>query len=318
MTDLYVCRIGFGCSGIGGFDYGSTDDRDSIAAVHCALEQGVNLFDTADIYGLGHSEEVLGRALKGRTETAYIATKVGVRWADGGGSYRDLSPAWVVSALEASLKRLQTDCIALYQLHWPDPATPIGDTLAALEKCRQAGKIRYLGCCNLSLAELETAQQYACLDSLQVSYNLADRAHKSTMQAAQERFNMGVLTYNALAQGLFSGKYTVDTVFQGSDLRRRSAFFQGDKREAAMACLTRLTEVALRIGRTPLQVALRWALDFGPVTCALTGIKHAWQVQDNIAALGWRLSEADRDYLDAALAPEQTMPDQEQDRLVCA
>lgn len=149
-TDLHVSRVGFGCAVMGGWDYGAADDNESISAVHAALDQGINFFDTADVYGLGHAEEVLGRALRDQGDDVVVATKFGVRWDAQGRTVRDCSPGWVVRALEDSLRRLGRERISLYQIHWPDPTVPIEDTMEALERCRAQGKIQHIGCCNFS------------------------------------------------------------------------------------------------------------------------------------------------------------------------
>ena len=290
-TGLRLSRVGLGCAAIGGADYGPTDDRESIAAVRAALDVGVNYFDTADIYGLGHSEEILGRALGPRARDVVIATKVGVRWV-GGRTTRDLSPAWVVEALEGSLRRLGVDCIPLYQIHWPDPATPIEETMAALERCREAGKVLHLGCCNFPIDLVEQAQRVGRLESAQLPLSLGQREWEPVARACDSGFGMSVLCYNPLAQGLFGGKYTRDTVFDQQDLRSRSALFHGQQLEANLAILDRLVSVAARLGRSPAQVAIRWVIERPGVACAIAGARRASQVMDNVAASGWRLDEA--------------------------
>src|SRR5947207_3407434 len=150
FTDLEVSRVGFGGWAISGHGWGPVDDRESAAAVQRALDLGINLFDTADVYGFGHSEEVLASALGDERRHAVIATKFGVTWDARGRVSRDVSPPRVVAALEASLRRLRLDCIPLYQVHWPDGATPVAATMEALRRCQEAGKVRWIGCCNFS------------------------------------------------------------------------------------------------------------------------------------------------------------------------
>ncbi len=299
-TGLRVSRIGFGCAAMGGYDYGAADERASVRAVHRALELGITLFDTADVYGFGHAEEVLGRALEGRADEVVVATKVGVRWDASGRTRRDLSPGYVVEAVEASLERLRMERIDLLQLHWPDPATPLEDTLAAVERLREAGKVLHAGCCNFSAAQVERGQRAARLDSLQVPYSLAERHHEPAVHAASARHGMAVMAYNALAQGLFTGRYGRDSVFAGTDLRRRSPLFRGEALERNLTILDRLREVAVGRGRTPAQVAVRWLLDAPGVSCVLTGIRTARQAEENAAAAGWSLDEDERAYLEGA------------------
>jgi len=296
-TGIAIGRVGFGCAAIGGYDYGAADDRESLAAAQAALDAGVTFFDTADVYGLGHAEEVLGRALAGRVSDVVVATKVGVRWDASGRTTRDLSPAWVVEALEGSLKRLGVDCIPLYQLHWPDPATPLAETLAALERCREAGKIRHLGCCNFPLELVEAAQASGRLESVQVPLSLAQGEWVSAASACVSRWGMSVLCYNSLAQGLFGGRYHGSTTFSSDDLRSRSTLFQGGQKEHNLAILERVRVVAARLDRSPAEVAIRWVLDQPSVTCAIAGARRAEQVQQNVRAAGWRLTAADAHYL---------------------
>ncbi|HET7459894.1 MAG TPA: aldo/keto reductase [Longimicrobium sp.] len=299
-SGLEVSRVGFGCAAIGGHDYGAVDDATSIAAVHRALELGVTFFDTADVYGLGHAEEVLRQALEGRGDGAVVATKVGVRWNERGAVARDLSPAWIARAVEGSLRRLGVEQIHLLQLHWPDPATPLEATLEAVAGLVEAGKVLHLGVCNFTLEMVERAQGLMRVESLQVPYNLADREHEATLRACAERHGMLVMTYNSLAQGLFTGKYDSRSEFAGTDLRQRSALFQGERLERNLRMLGALRQVAARRGTTPAQTAVRWLLDQPGVGCVLTGIKTPRQAEENAAAAGWRLDDDDLALLAAA------------------
>ncbi|HEX6750219.1 MAG TPA: aldo/keto reductase [Longimicrobium sp.] len=299
-TGVRVSRIGFGCAAMGGYDYGAADDRASIGAVHRALELGISLFDTADVYGLGHAEEVLGRALAGRRDEAVVATKVGVRWDASGRTRRDLSPGYVAQAVEASLRRLRMERIDLLQLHWPDPETPLEDTLGAAERLREAGKVAVLGCCNFDAALVERGQRAARLESLQLPYSLAERGHEAVIHLAAHGHGMAVMTYNALAQGLFTGKYGRGSAFEGTDLRQRSPLFRGEALERNLATLDRLREVAAAHGKTPAQTAVRWLLDAPGVAVVLTGVRTARQAEENAAATGWSLSDDERAYLEGA------------------
>lgn len=284
-SGLSVSRIAFGCAAIGGYDYGGADDATSVRAVRAALDAGVTLFDTADVYGFGHAETILGRALGEDRHRVAIATKCGVRWEHGGRTTRDSSPAYVTSAVEASLRRLGVDCITLLQLHWPDPSTPIADTLQALERCREAGKVRFLGCCNFESGEVDEAQRHGRLESLQVPLALGQREWEACARSCAERHGMAVLCYNTLAQGLFSGKFTPVTTFPPGDLRSRSALFTGERRATNFALLERLRDAASREGRTPAQMAVRWVLEQPGVTSAVVGARSPEQVEENVAAV---------------------------------
>jgi len=298
LTDLRISRIGMGCAVIGGYDYGKADDRESVAAIQRALELGVNFFDTADVYGFGHAEEILAQGLGPHRHEAVIATKVGVAWNEEGKTSRDLSAKRVVQALEASLRRLKLDCIPVYQIHWPDPKTPIAETLEALRKCQEAGKIRHIGCSNFPADLVDQAQACCRVESIQMPYSLAERGAWQTIRHCHEQYNMAVLTYSPLAQGLFSGKYGRGSQFEGTDLRKRSHLFQGDRFESNLALLERLKQVGERHGRTPAQAAIHWILEEPAVTCVLTGVKEPAEIEENAGALGWSFSPADKAILD--------------------
>lgn len=296
-TTYLVSRVGFGCAAMGGYDYGPVDDADSIRAVHRALELGINLFDVADVYGFGHAERILGRALGVRASEVVVATKVGVRWDEAGRTRRDLSPHWVAAAVDGCLRRLGVSHIPLCQMHWPDPATPIEATLSALARCIEQGKLGAVGCCNFSLEQLSEARRLLPIVSLQVSHNVADRANERAMREAMTTMGVSVLTYNSLGQGLLTGRYGERSKFAGTDHRSRSAYFAAARRTEILGYVTRAREVAASRGKTVSQVALRWSLDSGAVTAALTGIKNASQAEENAGALGWCLTPRERAYL---------------------
>lgn len=298
---LEVSRVGLGCAPMSGYDYGAVDDADSIRAIRRALDLGITLFDTADVYGLGRVEEILAKGLGDRRHDVVVATKVGVRWNDSGATRRDLSPAWIVRALEDSLRRLRLDSIPLYQIHWPDPDTPLNDTLETLVRCREQGKIQHLGCCNFDAALLKTTLGLCRLESLQIPYSLAEREAEGLFAATRDH-GLGVLTYNTLAHGLLSGKYLRDSVFTGTDLRTRSPLFRGERLERNFELLARVQDAADRLDRLPVQVAIRWVLDNPAVTSALAGAKHPGQVEGNAGACGWNLPPVEKRRLDEAIA----------------
>ena len=294
-----VSRIGFGCAAIGGYDYGQVKDRDSIAAIQAALSNGVNFFDTADIYGIGHSETVLGQALGASRTEAIIATKVGVRYDEATKqTRRDLSPEWIEKAVEKSLKRLGIDCIPLYQIHWPDPDTPIDATLEKLSRCQEAGKVRYIGCCNFNLNEIETIQNHGRIESLQVPFSLVEREYDETINACTENYNMSIISYNPLAQGLLTGKFGKETRFTGSDLRRRSTLFQGETFVKNLNIAEHLRTLSRQYKRTPAQLAIRWIIQSLSTGVVCAGMKTIAQVEDNTSVFGWNLTAEDMTYLE--------------------
>jgi aryl-alcohol dehydrogenase-like predicted oxidoreductase len=299
ITDFAVSRIGFGCWAMGGHGYGVVDDNDSISAVEKALDLGVNFFDTADIYGFGHSERILSKALGNRRHDVVIATKFGVYWNEQGQFYKDISPSWAVKALEGSLRRLQVDCIPLYQIHWYDGKTPIEATMEILSRCRDAGKIRYIGCSNLPLALIDAARKIDCLISIQSQFNVTQRQNEDLLRDCFVARNMGVLVYGVLARGLFSGKYDSKSQFGENDTRAVDENFQGEKLTRNLLLVKELQKLGVFYEKSAAQIAMRWTLDSPFVTSALVGMKNVDQLVENIGALGWRLEEGDCKFLDS-------------------
>jgi aryl-alcohol dehydrogenase-like predicted oxidoreductase len=293
QTELEISRVGFGCWTMGGSRWGKVDDRDSIAAVHQALDLGVNFFDTADVYGFGHSEEILSQALGSRRHQVVIATKFGVSWDKEGNTSRDCSPKRLVAALEGSLRRLKLDCIPLYQIHWPDWKTPIGAVMEALKECQRAGKIRYIGCANFSPDIIREAQKTARLESLQMPYNILERDIEEEVLPFCRDEEIAVLAYQPLAHGLLSGKYAYGARFGEDDFRSGDRNFQGETFKRNLKLVERLKQVAARHGKSPGQVAIRWILDNPAVTSAITGIRNPEQIAENVGAMDWRLSAED-------------------------
>lgn len=297
-TGTLVSRIGFGCAAMGGYDYGVADDLQSRAAVRAAIEAGITMFDTADVYGLGRAETVLGQALRDAgARDVVVATKGGVRWDTRGRTVRDSSVAWIAEAVDGSLRRLGIERITLYQLHWPDPGTPLDETLGFLERCQFEGKIAHVGLCNMDAREVSSAQRRLRVESLQLPLSLAEPQALPTLSGVSERHGMLTLTYSSLAHGLFSGKFDRHATFSGTDLRSRSPLFRGPQLEANLAIIDRLRAVAERHSRTCAEVAVRWVLEQPGVGVALTGIRTAAQARENAAAADWTLPPADMLYL---------------------
>jgi aryl-alcohol dehydrogenase-like predicted oxidoreductase len=292
-TDLEVSKIGFGCWAIGGYNYDGVDDRDSVAAIHKALDLGINLFDTADVYGFGYSEKILSRGLGSLRDKVIIATKFGVAWDENNNTYRDCSGKRVIEALEGSLRRLKIACIPLYQIHCYDDSTPISETMESLEKCRKAGKIRHVGCSNFSFDLTLEANKVQKLESIQLLYSFAKRHLETDMQRCFEELKMGTVAYGVLGRGLFSGKYNLKAEFGKYDSRSRDENFHGEKLRKNLELVSVLRKIGMKYGKTPSQVAIRWVLDNPYMTCALTGIKRPEQIVENVGAVGWKLLKED-------------------------
>ncbi len=302
-----VSRIGLGTWAIGGWMWGGADDERSVTTIRTALERGINLIDTAPVYGFGHSEEVVGKALEGVRDQAVIATKVALDWSDGG-PRRNATPARIRQEIEDSLRRLRTDRIDLYQVHWPDPLVPIEETAAELEKLRQEGKILAIGVSNYSTEQMEAFRRVAPLASVQPPYNLFERAIEADVLPYARDRGLVVLGYGALCRGLLSGRMHSGTTFDGDDLRKSDPKFKAPRFAQYLAAVEALKALAQeRHGKSVLALAIRWVLDQGP-TIALWGARRPDQLDGIDEAFGWNLSPQDLQDIDDLLAEHITDP----------
>ncbi len=302
-----VSRIGLGTWAIGGWMWGGADDDRSVTTIRSALERGINLIDTAPVYGFGHSEEVVGKALEGVRDQAVIATKVALDWSEGG-PRRNSTPARIRQEIEDSLRRLRTDRIDLYQVHWPDPLVPIEETAAELEKLRQEGKILAIGVSNYSTEQMDAFRKAAPLASVQPPYNLFERAIEADVLPYARNNDLVVLGYGALCRGLLSGRMNSSTTFDGDDLRKSDPKFQAPRFEQYLSAVEALKALAQeRHGKSVLALAIRWVLDQGP-TIALWGARRPDQLDGIEDAFGWSLSPEDLKDIDALLAEHITDP----------
>jgi len=296
LTNLKVSCLGFGGCPIGAHGWGKVKDKDSVNAIRKAVDLGINFFDTADTYGLGHSEEILAMALGENRKKVVIATKGGVVWDPVvKKSHYDLSPQHLRTAVEHSLRRLKIDCLPLYQLHYPDPQTPIGETVQALEILKKEGKIQYIGFSNFSAESITEAQKYGRFESSQTSYNLIDRSAEKTLFSVCRQLKMSVLVYGPLAQGLLSGKYTADNHFGPDDRRSRAVYknFHDQRLKANLVIIEELKKIAQKYQKTCAQIALRWILDNPLITTVIVGAKTPQQIQENCNTLDWTLAPED-------------------------
>ena len=301
-SGLITSRIGLGTWAIGGWMWGGADEAQSIATIRAAVERGVTLIDTAPAYGFGDAEEIVGKALAegGLRDKVQIATKVGLAWSHGS-VYRDSHPVRIRHEVEESLRRLRTDVIDLYQVHWPDFDTPIEETAHALGELRRAGKIRAIGVSNYSPGQMNHFRTAARLDAVQPPYNLFEREIESGVLPYARRTGLTVLSYGALCRGLLSGRMTPQTRFEGDDLRRRDPKFQGARFTQYLAAVEALKALAReRFGKSVLALALRWVLDQGP-TIALWGARRPDQLGPLADIDGWQIDAASRQEIDAIL-----------------
>jgi aryl-alcohol dehydrogenase-like predicted oxidoreductase len=306
---LQTSRIGLGTWAIGGWQWGGTNEAASIATIRGAVERGITLIDTAPVYGFGLSEEIVGKALAegGLRDRVQIATKVGLAWQDGA-PYRDSRPARLRRELEDSLRRLRTDVIDLYQVHWPDLETPLQETARTLEDLRRQGKVRVIGVSNFSPTQMDAFRAVTPLATVQPPYNLFERASEADVLPYARRTGLTVLSYGALCRGLLSGRMNAATKFGGDDLRRVDPKFQGARFGQYLAAVDALAKLAReRFGRSVLALAVRWVLDQGP-TIALWGARRPEQLDPLTEIDGWHIDEASRGEIDAILARTVTDP----------
>ena len=285
-TDLNISRIGFGCWPIGGHGYGVVPENVAIRAIHKAMDEGINFFDTADVYGFGTSETILSKALGKKREEIVIATKFGVNWNDKGNTFKDSSKKRVFEAVEGSLKRLNIERIPIYQIHWHDDKTPIEETLDALEVCKKQGKIQHIGVSNFDYNLVKKSLAHTEIVSNQIPYNILDRTNEEDIVRYNNEMSIGVLVYRVLGRGLFSGKYDLNSEFGKNDTR---SDIDSEEYKKAIKLSLDLKQIAEKYDKTISQVAIRWVLDNENITSVLVGIKSEEQAIENAGACGWKI-----------------------------
>jgi aryl-alcohol dehydrogenase-like predicted oxidoreductase len=308
-TTLLVSRVALGTWAMGGWMWGGTDERESVATIRAALGQGINLIDTAPVYGFGVSEEIVGRAIAaaGLRSQAVIATKVGLEWRDGK-IYRNATRDRIMQEIEQSLRRLRTDYIDIYQVHWPDPLVPIEETAEAMRTLYDQGKIRAIGVSNFSVAQMERFRQVAPLHVLQPPYNLFERAIESDILPYCRANHIATLGYGALCRGLLSGRMRAETVFEGDDLRRVDPKFQQPRFAQYLEAVRQLDRFAQdNFLRRVIHLAVRWMLDQG-ISVALWGGRRPDQLRATLCVAGWSLDAASRATIDRILNKTITDP----------
>lgn len=295
-SGLSVTPIGYGAWGIGGPPFwAEKDESEAIRAIQAAVDAGINIIDTAPVYGFGRSEEIAGKALEGRRDGVVIATKCGLRWKKEalGGIYNDLGPASIWEEVESSLRRLKTDHIDLYQIHWPDPKTPLEQTMVALSLLKAQGKIGHIGVSNFDEAMMAQALEIAPVVSLQPPYNMLQRDIEDKILPLCREKNVGVLAYSPLASGVLSGKYDEKSTFDGWRAKGNMGVFRKDTFGPAMKKVQLLKDFAAGKGVSLAELAIRWVIDQPGVTCALAGMNTAAHVEANIKALNVELGESE-------------------------
>ena len=295
-SDLLITPIGFGAWAIGGsgweFGWGEQDDKQSVSAIHRALELGINWIDTAAVYGMGHSEKVVALALRTWSgPRPYVFTKCGLRWDEQGYVHRSLNAASIRQECEDSLRRLKVDVIDLYQVHWPTEELEEG--WSAMARLQKEGKVRWIGVSNFSVEELRRAQAIAPITSLQPPYSLVRREIEQEILPYGRSEKLGVIVYSPMASGLLTGAMTRERAdaLPMSDWRSRDIEFQEPKLSKNLALVERLREIGERHGRPPGQIAIAWTLRNPTVTGAIVGARNAKQVEGNVGAADLYLSD---------------------------
>jgi len=309
-TELKVSGIGFGCWEIGG-TYGRIDESQFQRAVARAIDNGVTCFDTAEAYGMGVSEDALARALGPRRREVVIATKFGVGYGEMP-NRRDSSRARVLDSIDNSLRRLKTDHVDIYLVHWPDPLTPLDETMSALDDIVRRGKVRDVGVSNFRLAQIEEAMALRRFDVVQYAWNMFDRRMQSEIFPYCATEQIGVMAYGSLAYGMLSGTFHAGMSFDENDWRSKGgnlgnlnlfrSLFGPEHFPRNLAAVEELKRVAAKYGKTLPQFALRWTLSNPVVGTALVGCRSPAEVIDNCGALSWEISGADTAEVDAILA----------------
>ena len=308
-TQLRVSRVALGTWAMGGWMWGGTDKREAVATIRAALDQGINLIDTAPVYGFGVSEEIVGQAVAaaGLRAQAVIATKVGLEWRDGK-VYRNATRERIFREIDESLRRLRSDYIDIYQVHWPDPLVPIEETAEAMRTLYDQGKIRAIGVSNFSVEQMERFRKVAPLHVLQPPYNLFERAIEGEILPYCRANNIATFGYGALCRGLLSGRMRPDTTFEGDDLRRLDPKFQPPRYAQYLTAVGQLDQLAQDFyQRRVIQLAVRWMLDQG-ISVALWGARHPDQLQAALGVAGWSLGAATRARIDRILSEAITDP----------
>ena len=314
VKGIKVSRVGLGTWAMGGQRWGGTDEKEAIETVQHAVDTGINLIDTAPVYGLGLSEEMIGKALlqEGRRSKAIIATKLGLAWDAEENITRDCSLNQMRKELEASLKRLRTDYIDIYQIHWPDPKVSFAETAELMNTFTKEGKILAIGVSNFSTSQMQEWMKYAPIHTVQPPLNLFERdAEKDIIPFALEN-NSSILAYGSLCRWLLSGKYSMNTTFGPGDMRGPDAEggdpkFNRENFPKYLSAVSELNDLAAKYGKTVAHLAVRWVLDKG-ITSALWGARKISQLNLFDGVSGWEISESDMTVIDQILLKNIPVP----------
>jgi aryl-alcohol dehydrogenase-like predicted oxidoreductase len=304
-SDVKVTPVALGAWAIGGWLWGGTDDKAALEGISRAIDRGMTTIDTAAVYGFGHSELIVGQAIRGKRQKVQILTKFGQRWDTDQGSHtfetqdnqgkpitirRHASKKGVFYECENSLRRMNIDCIDLYQHHWPDPDTPIEETMDACASLLKQGKIRAVGVSNYTIPMMEEAMKVVPLASLQPPYSMLRRDIETEIVPWCQQHNVGILAYSPLQNGILTGAVSMDRTFPPTDLRSRNKFYLPENRRRILAFLDGLRPIAQRHGATLGQLVINWTVQQPAITVALVGVRNAAQAEENAGAMAFMLS----------------------------
>jgi aryl-alcohol dehydrogenase-like predicted oxidoreductase len=320
QSGIQASVIAFGAWAVGGWRWGGADEKESVAAIRAGLDAGIDLIDTAPVYGLGRGEEIVGKAIEGRRDKVVIATKCGIVWhvergqllfvadehgRNENGAYRlhkYLGVDEIRADFERSLRRLRTDYVDLYQTHWQDPTTPVADVMACLLDLKRQGRIRAIGVCNATVENIEEYRRFGAVDADQERYSMLDRKLEPRQLPHCRSNGIAALAYSPMEHGLLTGKVTSDRVFNRGDLRQGHPGFTPERLARVRGLLDRLEPIARGHGLSLGQLALAWAVAPGGCTHALAGARTAKQAEENAAAGRAELPSSDRAEIDRLLA----------------
>ncbi len=293
--DIKVSPIGLGTWVMGGWMWGGADEDDALSAIDVSLEQGINLIDTAPIYGFGKAETIVGKFLKKlkSREKIVISSKFGLEWDDNGRINRNCSKKRILTEIDDSLKRLQTDYIDIYHVHWPDSKTPIEETMSVLADLCESGKIRSIGLSNFNVDQMQQAVDVCKVDVLQPPFNMFNQTSKEKLIPYCENNNISTLTYSSLCSGMLTGKFSKTSVFPKGDLRKFDQKFKGESFIKYLDVVAELKRFASGKGATVTQLAIEWTINRQGITCALIGARNRKQAEENVKALNQQIFSKD-------------------------
>lgn len=295
-TDLVVSAIGFGTWELGGNQYGPLVEEEMVQAMYRAMELGVTCVDTAPIYGHGHSEEVVGKALEGIRKQVILVTKCGLDWGEDKVSVRNGSRERILAGIDESLRRLRTDYVDVFLVHWPDTELPIYETMRAMQDVLASGKARYIGVSNFSISQMQEGWTEGAFHVHQMGYNIFDNRVEKAVIPWCEAHSVGIMAYGSLAYGLLTGTFTAETKFEDWDWRAKGiafgqALFTPENFSQNLRVVGQLKELAVECGATLPQLAMNWVLRDQCVTVGLTGARRPWEIEDTVKCMGWELTQ---------------------------